>query len=128
MGRIGFRTWRSLRKSGALPWRAVAGILVAALLLVGLAALFSLPPDALRRLGPLHVLARSLRQLPQGHEWPLPHHTRKVETMTGCAFVVGFGAIIGVWLVGLPTMTFIESAICPSCTMNRHALAASTTT
>jgi hypothetical protein len=98
--RIGFRTGRWLRERGALPWRAIGGVLAAVVLLVGLAALFSLPPGVLRRVGPFHVLARSLRQLPQGHEWPLPDHVRKVETMTACAFAVGVGAIIGVWLVG----------------------------
>jgi hypothetical protein len=99
--RVTTRAFQTLRQSHQLAWHTAAGMIVSASLLLVLAVAFSIPPGQLPHTGPFRGLARALRQLPQGDQWPLRHHTEKIDLIAGCGFLVGLVAIAGIWLTGM---------------------------
>jgi hypothetical protein len=93
------RRRRDLRRRRVLPWRAVALLAASALVLLIIAAylLFA------TRLDLAEGVAAS--RLPK--EWPLPDHERKVVPLVVIAAVIGFSAIVAMWLT---TLAFLDLA------------------
>jgi hypothetical protein len=90
------RRVRDLRAVGALPGRAVAAILIAAVgvALVTVLLLFG------TRLG-LYPESTVPRGIPDGSTWPLEGHTGKMLPFVATAMLIGFVAIGGIWLTAL---------------------------
>lgn len=92
---------RELRAQRALGPKTLAGVALAALFVLLLGVVFSVPSGLVPSFGSLESLSRSLRQLPDKDQWPLPHHTLKISVLVSLGFVVGLTAIVGLWLIGI---------------------------
>jgi len=90
------RRVRDLRAHDALPFAAVAAIVIAAVgvVLVTVLLLFG------DRLG-LYPDFEGPRGLPQGAEWPLYAHQAKVTLFVATAMLIGVVAIGGMWLTAV---------------------------
>jgi hypothetical protein len=97
-----WRRGRSLRSTGVLDARSVAGLGVVALLLVWIAAAFTAASGI--KVGGLPIaptLSDLLRDFPNGKAFPLPDFRLRVGPFYGVAIFGGVLAVVGIWLAAV---------------------------
>jgi hypothetical protein len=84
---------RELRFEGGLTATTIAGIAVSGIALISLAAAYTFA----RQLIPTTLTQRT--KYPA--DWPLAHHSLRIDVLSGIGFSISALAVVGIWLAGI---------------------------